>query len=286
MGKSEGAQARSAPAPSTGSGWIVHRRARPGQEAHDETIFALSDGTLGVRASLEECSSHSGGAYLADAYERRPLDYHERVPGFARLTDTRMPVADGKSVRVRLGEGRRDLAEGRALNTDRTLDLATGKLTRTTDWRGPDGDRLQVTAERVACFRRPGLFPLRFTLRSEDYTGAVALCGAIETEGWATAKSDDPRIGVGAPGLTLIGWRERDGVAIAVQAMPSRGLVVLCGQAMAQANSAPAGRPSELVVAGRLEPGEKAILEKVVGYEICASNEGAIDRAAQALGVR
>ena len=95
-----------------GDGWLLVRKASAHGEAHDATIFALSDGWLGVRADLEERPAHSGGAFIADVYERKPIDYHERFPGFARATDTRMPAADGKHVAIRQGADSRDLADG------------------------------------------------------------------------------------------------------------------------------------------------------------------------------
>jgi len=274
------------PSDDTGDGWRLVRQASAHGEAHDETLFALSDGWLGVRADFEERPGRSGGAFIADVYERKSIDYHERFPGFARATDTRMPAADGKHVQVRLGAQGYDLADGEILGCERALDLATGQLKRTTDWRLPGGEALRVTAERVACFRHPGLYPLRFTLESIDFAGPVALDATIATENHATAKSNDPRIGVEAAALPLIGWRGGANLAIAVQAMPSRGLVVLCGQTVRGGAAAAPERPGVLTARGELRPGARMTLEKFVAYEICAEDEAAIAEAANRLGDR
>jgi alpha,alpha-trehalose phosphorylase len=257
-----------------GVGWILVRDMDATSATHHETLFALSDGWLGVRATLEECPGAAGGAFLAEAFERRPIDYHERFPGFARGTDTRTPVADGKRVAVRLGETGEPISNGEILSGRRTLDLATGRLTRLTDWRAPGGGRLRVTAERLCCIARPGLYPLRFTLTAFDFEGDVGLEGEIEAGALGAAKSDDPRIGVGAGALPLVARLNRGRVEITVQAIPSRDLVVLCGQ---------------LVIGqmrGRLAPGESLHLEKRVSYAICAADDDAIDDAVGGLAAR
>jgi alpha,alpha-trehalose phosphorylase len=255
-------------------GWSLVRDMDGASAAHHETLFALSDGWLGVRATLEECPGASGSAFIAEAYERRPIDYHERFPGFPRCTDTRTPVADGKRVVVRVGDAGVALWEGEILSGRRTLNLATGRLRRVTDWRAPGGGRLQVVAERVACIARPGLFPLRFTLTALDFEGDVSLTGEIEASAMGAAKSDDPRIGVGAGALPLIDRLSLGTVEITVQAIASRGLAVLCGQSVNGETH------------GRLARGESLCLEKRVAYAVCAHEPAAIDAAAAGLAAR
>jgi len=269
-----------------GDDWkLVCPSSTPGR-AQDETLFTLSDGWLGVRAGAEECHGVAGAAFIADVYERRPIDYHERFPGFARSTDTRVPVADAKRVAVHLGANGLDLAEGDYLGGWRELDLATGRLKRTADWRAPGGERLTVTVERVACLRRPGLYPLRFSLQSTDFTGPVRLDALIETGHRATGRSDDPRIGVQASALPLVGWRGVAGALIAVQAVLSRGVAVLCGQVVVGGAPASPHQPGALSVTGSLHPGARMTLEKIVAYEVCAHEDSAIAAAAERLQAR
>src|ERR1700683_2131514 len=92
-----------------------------GNAAQAETLFALANGLLGVRGGREEQPSATDGAFLAGVYERVPIHYHEAFPGFARTSDTRVPVADGKRIRIRLGSV--DLCNGQRLQCRRTLDL-------------------------------------------------------------------------------------------------------------------------------------------------------------------
>jgi hypothetical protein len=52
--------------------------------ARDETLFALANGALGVNGSLDEAQSPTRATFLSGAWDREPIHYHERHPGFAR----------------------------------------------------------------------------------------------------------------------------------------------------------------------------------------------------------
>ncbi|MDE2280860.1 MAG: beta-phosphoglucomutase, partial [Xanthomonadaceae bacterium] len=94
--------------------------------AQDESLYALANGSLGVRGGLEEDDSPSQGCFLAGVWERSPIAYHERFAGYARHTDTRVPVADASRIRLRLGGPAVRLDEGEWLSLERTLDLRDG----------------------------------------------------------------------------------------------------------------------------------------------------------------
>ncbi|PZQ26678.1 MAG: beta-phosphoglucomutase, partial [Stenotrophomonas acidaminiphila] len=117
--------------------------------ARDETLFALASGTLGVRGALEEGDSTSDGTFLSSVFEQNPIHYHERFPGFTRSTDTRVPVAEGKHIRLRLGDQPLRLAEADWLDFERTLDLAAGALDRRLRLKTAEGHTLEITARRV-----------------------------------------------------------------------------------------------------------------------------------------
>ena len=125
--------------------WTISRH---GSSGVDGTLFALADGVLGVRASLEEQRSFTSGTYLASVFEQTPIHYHERLPGFAESSDTRVPVVDGMRLHVE--------ANGQALghsgtlleSCDWRLDLSSGVATRTSTWLTSHG-RLEIRSERV-----------------------------------------------------------------------------------------------------------------------------------------
>jgi trehalose/maltose hydrolase-like predicted phosphorylase len=64
--------------------WFLVRRGRESaNSAQDESLFALANGTLGVRGGVEEAGSPTQGCFLSGAWERTQIEYHERFSGFA-----------------------------------------------------------------------------------------------------------------------------------------------------------------------------------------------------------
>ncbi len=197
-----GEDAASSASAMPGARHITQSRWQPDLAARDETLFALANGALGVRGGLEESASASQGTFIAGVWERSPIHYHERHHGFARTTDTRVPVADATAIRLLLGGTPADPARGEVLAFERTLDLRAGALLRTLSFRTTDGATFEVRSQRIVPLAHPGLLCIRWTLRSIDYAGPIAIESAIVGNTAAAAQGDDPRFGTGA-GLAL-----------------------------------------------------------------------------------
>lgn len=181
---------------------LVQSQWQPDLAARDESLFALANGALGVRGGFEEAASPTQASFLAGAWERVPIHYHERHSGFARSTDTRVPVAEATVIRLRIGDRIVDPAEGDILAFQRTLDLREGRLRRHLRWRTTQGHTFELDTERVLPIARPGTMAIRMRLRSIDYTGPVAFVSAIRGNQPAAAQGEDPRYGAGH-GLAL-----------------------------------------------------------------------------------
>lgn len=259
-----------------GQAWqLIHRDRASAQLARDESLFALANGKLGVRGGAEESPSPSQGSFLSGVWERTPIEYHERFPGFAKATDTRIPVADGTRIQLCMGNVPVKLEDGAWLDFSRMLDLRHGCLQRSLRWRAPSGVTLEIHAERIVPLDVAGLLAIRYRVRSVDYTGTLQLESAIDTARLAAKQGADPRIGVKVSG----GLRTTDSVAgeelawIAQQTTHSN-IRVVCGQAhvlenagglhFERATSGPLG-VSQIFV-GALSPGSELVLEKYVAY--------------------
>jgi len=265
--------------PSVGRAWrdpwvVTRHNTDPAAFAQDESLFALSNGALGVRGGLEEGDSPSQGCFLAGAWERTPIEYHERFPGFAATTDTRIPVADGTRIHLRLGDTPVRLGDGEWQHFERALDLRTGNYSRQLRWRSPDGATLLIEAERLVCLDRPALLAIRYRVSSVDYTGPVTLESCISTARNATEQGDDPRIGVRVDGgLSTTDAAAGDVFSHVIQRTTHSDIRVACMQQHAiidqslhfrLANLAPHGVMQ--VFEGELAPGRSVTLEKYVAY--------------------
>src|SRR6187551_3024252 len=108
--------------------------------AQSESIFALSNGYLGLRGNLDEGDPHATpGTYLNSFYELRPLPYAEGGYGYPESGQTIINVTNGKLIRLLVDDEPFDLRYGRLLAHERELDLRAGVLRRRAEWRSPAG---------------------------------------------------------------------------------------------------------------------------------------------------
>lgn len=252
---------------------VVRHSTDPADFAQDESLFALANGALGVRGGLEEAPGPSHGSFLAGAWERTPIEYHERFPGFAAHTDTRIPVADAIGIHLRLGDTPVRLADGEWLDFARELDLRTGCYRRTLRWRSPAGETIEIRAERLVSLERPGLLAIRYRVHSLDYTGAITLESSIDTARDAIEQGADPRIGVRVDGGFHTEQSDADETnAWLIQRTTHSGVRVACMQRhrlddalhCRYGGHGPSGVLQ--IHEGALVPGASVTLEKYVAY--------------------
>ncbi|MFA6232417.1 MAG: beta-phosphoglucomutase [Rhodanobacter sp.] len=253
---------------------LIRRGCGNATQAQEESLFALANGSLGVRGGLEEGHSQTQGSFLSGAWERTPIEYHERFPGFARSTDTRVPVADGTRIGLRLGDTAVQLGDGEWLDFSRTLDLRHGCLQRSLRWRSADGATLEIHAERLVALDTPGLLAIRYSVRSIDYSGPITLESAIDTARDAVSQGEDPRIGTRVDGGLRDAGTGADAERAWVHQHTSHSdIQVLCGQHhllregdLAFHAAASSRRGVTQTFVGQLQPGQQLLLEKYVAY--------------------
>lgn len=196
---------------------------------HEGTLYALANGTLGVRGGCEEAGG-SGGCFLAQVHHRAPIEYHERFPGFAATTDTRLPVADGSAIGIVAAGRRLHPADSTCTRFERVLDLQTGLLRRRVRWTLEGAGTIELLVERVVPLGLPAALVIRFELRSIDFHGHVCLESSLDAERTAPGQGDDPRIGTGSgAGMRVISTRTSGSPAV-VQTAPDDRIRVACSQ--------------------------------------------------------
>ena len=118
--------------------------------AQSESVFALSNGHIGLRGNLDEGEPHGlPGTYLNSLYEHRPLPYAEAGYGFPQMGQTVINVTNGKVIRLLVNDEPFDIRYGTVQSHTRTLDLRTGTLTRTVVWTSPAGHTVSIQSIRL-----------------------------------------------------------------------------------------------------------------------------------------
>src|ERR1700754_2321652 len=118
--------------------------------AQSESLFALSNGHIGIRGNLDEGEPHGiPGTYLNSFYEVRPLPYAEAGYGYPEAGQTVVDVTNGKILRLLVDDEPFDVRYGKLISHERVLDLRAGQLRRTCQWTSPAGCTIRVTSTRM-----------------------------------------------------------------------------------------------------------------------------------------
>src|SRR5881275_176139 len=118
--------------------------------AQTESIFALSNGHIGLRGNFDEGEPYGlPGTYLNSLYEQRPLPYAEAGYGYPPSGQTVINVANGKLIRLLVNDEPFDVRYGRLRRHERILDLRAGVLRRDCEWTSPAGVTVQVNSTRL-----------------------------------------------------------------------------------------------------------------------------------------
>ncbi len=189
---------------------IAEEELDPEQLRARETLFALANGYLGMRGSLEEGRLVArAGTYINGFYETERIDYAEPAYGLARRRQRMLNVTDGTSIELYVGDDPLDLATGRVTSHRRVLDLRRGLLRRELEWESPSGARISLSSLRLVSFAEEhlALIDWRVTLLSDptQLTVVSSLIGRSKPE----VGYDDPRIGASLSKDALILGKRR-----------------------------------------------------------------------------
>jgi trehalose/maltose hydrolase-like predicted phosphorylase len=190
-----------------------------------ESIFAIGNGSIGMRGSVEEGFEHAvhpnnpngiqqdknffsvDGTYINGFYESQKIAYPEAGYAFAKNSQTMLNVPNGKMIRVLLDDGK----DQEALHIDtgvieeytRTLNMDTGLLERRVIWNSPKKHlRVLLEVKRLVSFERPHLAAIEFRL-TPYFTGRVQFESVLDGHVENVNAQSDPRVGSHLDGCVL-----------------------------------------------------------------------------------
>ncbi len=115
-----------------------------------ETIFALSNGHLGIRGTVDEGSPvHLHGTFINGFHETWPITHAEAAFGLARTGQTIVNVPDATSIRVEVDGTRLSVNQLADLKQRRWLDFRRGVLERRVEFTAASGARATVSFRRL-----------------------------------------------------------------------------------------------------------------------------------------
>src|SRR5215472_7414918 len=197
-----------------------------------ETLFALSNGYLGMRGMLEEGTPvREPGVFLNGFYEHRPISYGERAYGFPALGQSILNCPDGTTVKLFVDDEPFVLTTAEILSFRHTLDFRDGTLRRDVLWTTPSGKRLRLRTVRLVSFSHRHLAAIEYELTAEDADAEVVISSELANRQPLPVNTADPRLAEGFIGRVLhpAGTRCEGLRTILSYRTQSSGLVLGCG---------------------------------------------------------
>jgi alpha,alpha-trehalose phosphorylase len=162
--------------------------------AQSESVFALSNGHIGLRGNLDEGEPFGlPGTYLNAFFETRPLPYAEAGYGYPEDGQTVLNVTNGKLIRLLVDDEPFDVRYGELERHVRRLDLRAGTLEREVRWRSPSGARVQVRSTRLVSFNQRSAAAIRFEVQALDSPVRVVVQSELVANEPMPPQSKDPR---------------------------------------------------------------------------------------------
>jgi alpha,alpha-trehalose phosphorylase len=242
--------------------------------AQSESVFALSNGHVGLRGNLDEGEPHGlPGTYLNSVYELRPLPYAEAGYGYPESGQTIINVTNGKLIRLLVNDEPFDVRYGEVRSHERLLDLRAGTLTRDTEWTSPAGDTVRVSSVRLVSLVQRSVAAISYEVEAVDQPVRIVVQSELVANESLPGAADDPRSSASVES-PLVAEECVAGEQSVVMVHRTRESGLRVGAAMGHEIKSPDGTidsevsddVGRVTVATRLEPGQRLRIVKYLAY--------------------
>ena len=221
--------------------WVLRTHGLQAEHAAvDETLFALGNGYLGLRAHHGEglpLGEH--GTFLNGLHETWAIRHAEGAYGFAEQGQTIVNAPDGKTIRIFVDDERLTLTTAELHDVTRSLDLRTGVLSRSLVWLTPSGKRVRIDTRRGVSFTHRHLARIELEITVLNADADVSITSLLlnrqdlvrERPEPAPAGLSDPRRAETMPGRVLLpALSEQEGArSILSYSVANSGMTVAAG---------------------------------------------------------
>ena len=243
--------------------------------AQTESVFALSNGHIGMRGNLDEGEPHGiPGTYLNSVYELRPLPYAEAGYGYPESGQTVIDVTNGKLIRLLVDDEPFDVRYGKLQEHERELDLRAGVLRRSVRWTSPAGRTIIVSSVRMVSLTQRAVAAISYEVEPVDSSVRLVVQSELVANEEVPTGGKDPRTAAvlasplasdeyeaqGMWGL-LIHHTKVSGLRIAAAMDHS---IDCPARMVVESESSP--DVARVTIATRLEPGERLRFIKFIAY--------------------
>ncbi|MBX6390430.1 MAG: glycoside hydrolase family 65 protein [Frankia sp.] len=162
--------------------------------ARSESLFALSNGHIGLRGNLDEGEPHGlPGSYLNSVHELRPLPYAEAGYGYPESGQTVINVTNGKLIRLMVDDEPFDVRYGELRSHHRSLDFRQGVLLREAVWESPTGQLTKIVSRRLVSFSQRAVAAICYEVEPIGDPARVVVQSELVANETLPAHRGDPR---------------------------------------------------------------------------------------------
>src|SRR5581483_9225062 len=243
--------------------------------AHAESIFAVANGHIGLRANLDEGEPYGlPGTYLNSFYELRPLPYAEAGYGYPESGQTIVNATNGKIIRLLVDDEPLDVRYGELLAHERELDLRAGVLRRLVEWRSDAGSAVRVRSTRLVSFVQRSVAAILYEVEPLEEPVRVVVQSELVANEPAPPRSPDPRAAA-ALEAPLVSEEFFDHAARVVLVHSTRASRLAMAAGMDHVLEGPPGTDvhaesradlGRVTVAADLAPGQRLRVVKLLAY--------------------
>ncbi|MDQ4133991.1 MAG: family 65 glycosyl hydrolase [Actinomycetota bacterium] len=162
--------------------------------AQTESLFALSNGHIGLRGNLDEGEPHAvPGTYLNGFFEALPLPYAEGGYGYPEEGQSLIDVTNGKLFRLLVDDEPFDVRQGTLTHHRRVLDLRDGVLRREVEWTSPAGQTVRIRSTRLVSFVQRAIAAFRYEVEPVGDGARIVVQSTLVANEPVPERADDPR---------------------------------------------------------------------------------------------
>lgn len=259
---------------------IVESQFQPAFAQRSETIFAVGNGYIGMRANYEEGFDSAAGAsmkgtYLNAFYDSTPIVYGENAYGYARNRQTMLNVTSSQIIELTVDGERFIPGKSKITAFERTLDMWRGVMKRDLIWETSHGKKVRIHSERLVSLSRKHLAAFSYEVHLLSGEADVSIVSALDGEVFNRLNENDQRVGAFFDGqvLTLEERSPAGERAYLRQRTKTTRFVLICAmdnhlrsEAAVTRSAARPGQRVEARYSARLTGGQSLTLEKHVAY--------------------
>ena len=151
---------------------------------HNETIFSLGNGYMGLRGTFEEeindpSLETTPGFYINGIYENEEIIYGEFAPKQPQEYQSMINLMDWKIINIYIDSERFDVSKSKIVDYNRVLDFKKGILKRDIIWETKEGKKIKIEIKRLISFKHKHIGVINYKVTAINFDGEIKLISTL-----------------------------------------------------------------------------------------------------------